>query len=103
MAIIYTTFPTKDIAKQVAETLVREGIVACVNIFEINSIYYWEGSIHSEPEVGVFLKTKIEVLERAIKRLEELHPYSAPAILVSHWEIFNKEYEKWLMQVVRAD
>lgn len=103
IAIIYTTFPSKDIGKNIAEILVSEKLIACVNLFEIDSFYFWEGQLQRDHEIGAILKTRVEAVSKAVKRLKELHPYSAPCIIVTYFDLMSEKYEEWLKKVVIAD
>ena len=80
-ALIWCPFADGDSAAQAAELLLNERLVACVNIIPaVRSIYLWEGKIEAAGECGVLFKTQAPLLERAIARLAEIHPYEAPAI-----------------------
>jgi len=63
-------------------TLLDEKLIACANVFpEITALFDWNGERAQAEETGVLLKTNIAMLEKAVARLDELHPYQAPAIL----------------------
>ena len=80
-ALIWCPFGDKESARQTAEQLLNEGLIACANILPaMHSIYVWRGERGESAEIGVLIKTESQLLDSAIKRLEELHPYDAPAI-----------------------
>lgn len=71
-----TTFPSIDVARQVATALVEERLIACCNLVpNIESIYRWQGAVENSSEILGLLKFPgaNETLVRA--RLLELHPY----------------------------
>lgn len=81
-ALIWCPFPDRDSARAAAQTLLDEKLVACVNLLgPIESIFDWQGERSSAAEIGVLFKTDEGLLDRAITRLEVLHPYDTPAIL----------------------
>ena len=83
-ALIYCPFPDADaeVAGSVGQALLDEKLIGCINIGgAIRSIFCWNGKAGSGDEVAALLKTNASLLEQAIARLEDLHPYEAPAIL----------------------
>ncbi|HTN14967.1 MAG TPA: divalent cation tolerance protein CutA [Sphingomonadaceae bacterium] len=84
-ALIWSPFATEEDAAAAASLLLDEGLVACVNILPaMRSLYQWLGERGDTRECGALFKTEAGLLPRAIARLEEIHPYDAPAIV--GWE-----------------
>ena len=81
-ALIYCPFPDAESARRAGAALIEEGLIGCINIGgPIASLFVWNGEPGEASEVAVLCKTDAPLLERAIARLEALHPYDAPAIL----------------------
>lgn len=81
-ALIWSTFATETDAERAASTLLDEGLIACANLLPgVRSLYAWNGERGEGCEVGALFKTDARVLERAVARLAELHPYETPAIV----------------------
>ena len=81
-ALIYCPFPDAEAAGSAGQSLLDEKLIGCINIGgAIHSMFCWNGEAGSGDEVPALLKTDASLLERAIARLEDLHPYEAPAIL----------------------
>ncbi len=81
-ALVWSPFPDAESASAAAKTLLDERLVACANIIPgIRSLYEWNGERGEATEAAMLLKTDAALLERAIARLAELHPYDEPAIL----------------------
>ena len=57
---IYITNPTKDEAKMIAKHLLEKKLIACANIFPINSLYWWKDKIADENEFALIVKTTEE-------------------------------------------
>ncbi len=81
MRIALTNVPP-DQAQPMAETLVREGRVACVNFFAVHSVYEWKGEVCSEPEVTLMMKVAADAVDALRVRVVELHPYELPEFVV---------------------
>ncbi len=82
-SIIYSTIDDLKAARRIANTLVEEQLVACVNIVPgIESFYRWKGKIEIEQENLILAKTVDENVEKTIERLRAIHPYEVPDIIV---------------------
>lgn len=92
---IYITSPSKEKAGEIARHLLEKRLVACANIFPIDSLYWWEGKITEENEFVLIAKTTKENFERVREEVKKIHPYKTPCIVripVSS----NEEYFNWL-------
>jgi periplasmic divalent cation tolerance protein len=83
VAVVYTTIDNIQDARKIANTLVEEQIVACVNIIpKIESVYRWKGKIENEEEFVLIAKTTDNNVKKAIQRIKALHSYELPDIIV---------------------
>lgn len=99
--IVLVTVPENADCNKLASTLVREELAACVNILPLeNSIFFWEGKVQSEREKLLMIKTKIEKFNKLVTRIKELHPYTVPEIIGVPIIVGNREYLKWVEDVV---
>lgn len=81
-ALIWCPFPDEPAARACAGQLLDEQLVACANLLaEHRALYVWQGQRAEAEETGVLFKTRTDLLERTVARLEALHPYETPAIL----------------------
>ncbi|WP_100260069.1 divalent-cation tolerance protein CutA [Qipengyuania seohaensis] len=81
-ALIYCPFPNEDSAKEIGRALIEEGLIGCINVGpSIHSLFVRNSKIGESEETPALLKTDKSLLQRAISRLEILHPYDTPAIL----------------------
>lgn len=81
--IVLTTLAADADAAALAETLVTEGLAACVNILPpMESIYRWKNALERDRERQLVVKTVPERLEALRARLADLHPYELPEFLV---------------------
>ncbi|MEZ5680997.1 MAG: divalent-cation tolerance protein CutA [Erythrobacter sp.] len=96
-ALIYCTFPDEKIAMGIGRTLIDEKLIACINIGgAIRSLFSWRGETDEGEEIAAVLKTDRALLEQAIARLEDLHPYDTPAILGWHCDAAGSATQAWL-------
>lgn len=94
---LYSTIGSRDEALELGRTLVRENLVACVNVGqEITSIYPWEGELQEDGEVPLTMKTTSSQLSEAMNRLEEIHPYDCPEVLATTIDRASDAYAEWV-------
>ena len=80
--LVYTTFPDMDTALAIGESLVRDGLIACINVLPgMRSVYAWKGAIERGEEAVGILKTRKSLQERVHEALKDRHPYETPVIL----------------------
>ena len=96
MIFIYSTFPNKKEAKRIGENLIKKKLAACINIFPIESIYFWQKRIVKDKEFAAIIKTKKKNFKKIEKFILENHPYEVPCILQIEIKKANKKYLKWL-------
>ena len=96
-ALIWCPFPDRDSALRISKGLLDEGLIACANLAPgMSSVFVWNGRREEAEETGALLKTNSAMLEQAIGRLTELHPYDEPAILAWHCDAAAPGTAAWL-------
>lgn len=81
-ALIWCPFASEEDAANIAARLLDERLVACANILPpMRSLFAWDGVRGDERENGAIFKTDAALLDRAVTRLAELHPYDEPAVI----------------------
>lgn len=101
MPTAYVTAPP-DAAPDIAMVLVEEGHAACVNRFECNSIYRWEGEIHMDEEVILLAKTTAENFEALEERVVEIHPDEVPCIERFDEDDLSEAFASWRAEATTA-
>jgi periplasmic divalent cation tolerance protein len=82
--------------------LLDEGLIACANMLpDMHSLYTWNGERGESRETGALLKTDAALLDKAIARLGELHPYDEPAIVGWRCDAALPATAAWLAGLVR--
>lgn len=98
--LIYITNPSKKEAKKIAKYLIAKKLIACANIFPINSIYQWKGRIVDETEFVLIAKTADSNFEKVKNEVEKIHSYAIPCIVKIHVSS-NKKYFDWLKSEIQ--
>jgi len=84
-ALIWCPFPDEAAAFAAIDALLDDSLIACGNVLPgMRSRFVWNGEKDTAVEAGALLKTNAALLDRAVARLSELHPYDEPAILGWH-------------------
>lgn len=97
--IIQTTSPTIELAKSIAKKLVEESLAACVNLSAPSlSIYSWENKLHHDEEFTLTIKTSTGRQADCIARIQELHDYDVPEIIVLPIIGGSEQYLQWISQ-----
>lgn len=101
---VLTNLPDSESAFNLARTLVRRRLAACVNVLgPASSFYRWEGREQEASEIPVLIKSTRErycELERAIR---ELHPYELPEIIALPVEQGLANYLGWVTDECKPD
>ena len=95
---IVSTYPNKKSILKIANELVKNKTIACVNISKIDSVYSWNGKIQNSSEYITIFKTVTKNKIKLKKIIEETHPYDVPEIAEIDVTSINKSYLKWLIE-----
>jgi len=77
--MLYVTVGSRDEAMKIARALVGEKLVACANVLgQADSIYRWQGAVEEAQEVVVIAKTRRDLADKALARVQALHSYDVP-------------------------
>ena len=84
-------------SKKIAKTLLEDRLVACTNIIpQIESLYWWKGQIEDDSESLLIAKTRQDLVEKVIQRVEEIHSYDIPCILQIQVKKGSMDYLEWM-------
>jgi periplasmic divalent cation tolerance protein len=98
LCIVYVTASNKDEAVNIAEELVLRRLVACANVIDkITSFYWWEGQRQNNEESVIMLKTKESLLPELKEAIKELHSYSCPCIEAIPVIDTSEDYANWII------
>jgi periplasmic divalent cation tolerance protein len=96
-SIVLTTWPADRDPESLATSLVEERLAACVNVLPVmESVYRWEGGVQRDRERQLIVKTTAARVDALQRRLQELHPYDVPELLVLGAVGGGTAYLEWL-------
>jgi periplasmic divalent cation tolerance protein len=97
LLVYYTTYPDKETAQKISRILLEKQLIACANLYPIDSLYHWKGEIVEEQEWVAILKSSAQLKDQLIQTIKDIHPYDVPCIV--HWDAdANPEYLKWVKE-----
>lgn len=97
IAVVLTTLSTVEHAEKLARKLLEERLIACSTVFgAAASHYWWGGTITSETEAVLLLKTRGDLVEQLRLRIAELHPYTVPEFIVLQPSAVSDAYAVWV-------
>ena len=100
ISLLYVTHPDKKHAETLSKKLIDEHLIACANIFPIQSHFIWEGTLAEDGEYVSILKTHPQLVPKLRARIAELHSYEVPCIL--SWQVeANPSYAQWIVRCVQ--
>jgi len=96
--MIVSTYPNKKSISEIANKLVQEKLVACVNMTKISSVYSWKGKIENANEFLAIFKTTQKNKAKVKNKIKITHPYKVPEIAEIQINSINKPYLDWLIE-----
>lgn len=99
--IVYTTAKDKEEADKISKHLLEKKLIACSNIFPINSFYYWDNQLFEDNEYVLLLKAFKENYKEIEKEIKSIHSYKVPAIYFWGLEGINKDYLDWMKKEIK--
>ena len=101
--VVLMTAGSQEEAERIAEALVAEMLAACVNVVPgVTSIYRWEGKVQRDQEWLLVAKSRRDMLDRLVERVQALHSYDVPEIIALPLAGGSEPYLRWLDSVVEG-
>ena len=95
---VYMTAGSIEEAKSIGQILVRQNLVACVNLVEnMTSIYSWEDKLEEGQEVVMIAKTRKTLMAKLIETVKSHHSYDCPCILELPIQGGNPVFLRWIV------
>ena len=95
--VVLMTAPSKEEAVKIVRALLEERLIACANIIDpVSSFFWWKGKIEEEKEVLVIMKSDEKLFKKLSKRVRELHSYDVPEILALPIVDGSPSYLDWM-------
>lgn len=101
---VVTTTDSRAAADELARTAVEARLAACAQVVgPISSSYWWDGTVTTDQEWQVVLKTTVAAYPELERHLREAHGYDVPEILCLPVTAGNPAYLDWLATEVRQE
>ena len=95
--VVLITTATEEEAHRIAELLLNQRKVACVNIVpRENSLFRWQGKLDSAQESLLIIKSIASLLPEIIEMVKRAHSYEVPEIIALPIISGNEDYLKWM-------
>lgn len=101
MPTAFITCP-RDQADDVANTIVKEELAACVNAVDCRSTYWWEDEVQMDEEVILLCKTTDAGFDALAERVDDIHPYEVPCIERFDEEWVASPFADWIAESVNS-
>jgi len=100
MIVIYIACKDEEEAKKISKALLEKKMIACANIFPVQSMFWWENKIEEKGEYIIIAKTIKTRFDEVSDIVKDLHSYDVP--LIEQWDIdaVDKDYLDWLNKEV---
>lgn len=95
--IVIMTASNKEEATKIVRILLEERLIACANIMDsVSSFFWWQRKIEEEKEILVIMKSHEDLFKKLSKRVTELHSYDTPEILALPIVNGSQAYLDWM-------
>lgn len=95
--MVITNLPGVAVARYIANLVLEERLVACVNILPgVQSIYRWNGKVEEATEVTLLMKTTQTAYPSLEAAIKAAHPYDVPEIIALPIVTGLSEYLMWV-------
>jgi periplasmic divalent cation tolerance protein len=95
----YVTCPNLDVARKIAQHLVKNKVVACVNLIRgIETYYHWNEELCEDHEIILLAKFPNHLWETFQEQICALHPYECPAVFALPMAKCRKPFAQWIKE-----
>ncbi|BAF72282.1 divalent-cation tolerance protein CutA [Sulfurovum sp. NBC37-1] len=94
--IVTTTIDNEARAREMGRAMLEAKLIACAQLYPIESLYCWEGSLDESKEFLLQMKTKNEHFPAIKKQILQRHTYEVPEILMTPILDANGAYLAWI-------
>lgn len=95
--VVFITTKDEQEAENIAQLLLDRRLIACCNmVSEVRSMFRWQGTLESEDECLMILKTRSSLLDEVVEAVKSAHSYEVPEIIAIPVIGGDQEYLKWI-------
>ncbi len=100
--VLFITTGTDEEAHKIAEVLLEQRKVACVNIVpEVSSLFWWQDKLDSARESLLIVKTEASYLNEIVGLVKQIHSYDIPEIIALPIVGGNQDYLEWIGREIK--
>jgi len=100
--IVLATTANKAEAEKIAQTLLKERLIACANILNsVTSLFFWSGKIDKAEECLMVMKSRRDLFTELAECLKGLHSYEVPEILAIPIVEGSAAYLAWMGEMLK--
>ena len=101
MIIIKTSSDKKSVLEDIAKVLLKDKTAGCINLIpDCTSLFTWDNKLNKNTEHLIMIKTIKENEQRVYNIIKKMHNYEIPEIITLNVLNIDKDYKKWLKQVM---
>ncbi len=101
--VVLVTAASLEQAVEIAQSLLTNQLAACVNLFPVQSLYTWEGTLETADEWQLVIKTDLAKFPNLETQVRELHSYEVPEIIALPIVAGSAPYLDWISAQVGGD
>lgn len=101
MALLRSTYGSRDDARAAAARLIERRVAACVHVHPIWSTYRWQGDVEAEEEWMLEARTPSDDRDACWDALLDGHPYDEPLVEVLGESLVSASYAAWAERCTR--
>ena len=94
--MIEVAFNNKKEVNLTKEKLLKEKLVASLQVLTSDSTWNYNGELESDKEYLVFMKTKESLINEVYKVIKEIHSYNVPEFAVFPLTSPSNDYLEWI-------
>lgn len=93
LTVIQTTLDNQTNVDKLVNGLLEAKLVACAQVSNIQSSYWWKGEIENVPEFSILFKLPFENKNRVIEFIEKNHTYDVPEVIIEDKKSTERYFE----------
>lgn len=96
----WTTVPTKEVGRDIAQGLLNAKLVACVHIEgPVTSLFNWNDELEQAEEYRLSIKFPMGNEGEIENWIKNHHPYELPQWFAIEVDHVSKEYQAWATKI----
>jgi periplasmic divalent cation tolerance protein len=96
MIAIVTTQHKKEDAVRIGKGLLQARLIACYNLWPVESAYWWKGELLEENEIMMFIKTSDKNFEAVRDFIKKESGYEVPEVIALEPSEVDESFATWV-------